>query len=233
MKKYLAALIVILICMFVPMHTWASQSAIETTVPTTHTVAIEAEHASALYVEGDKGLSSAYPVPRFSTPQFKITAEDGYTIKSVLLNGVDVTKEIKKDILKLSEVCENQVIEIETEAISQETPQTPQYSEDVEETVQNQETKEQLPETKPSKAENETNGSNTEKEQEATGNTQEEADTENLEEPEEIGQTTSEGSPSPDLEENTKHSNFPWIALLLPAGAFAGIIFFIIKKKKR
>ena len=55
MKKYLAVLIAISIWLVMPMHTRASQSAIETTVPSTHTVAIEAEHASALYVSGDKG----------------------------------------------------------------------------------------------------------------------------------------------------------------------------------
>ena len=70
MKKYLAVLIAISIWLVMPMHTRASQSAIETTVPSTHTVAIEAEHASALYVSGDKGLSDAYAVPRFSKPQF-------------------------------------------------------------------------------------------------------------------------------------------------------------------
>ena len=213
--------------MFIPMHTRASQSVIETTVPTTHTVAIEAEHASVLYVEGDKGISDAYPVPRFSDPQFKITAEDGYIIKRVLLNGTDVTKEIKKDILKLSEVSENQVIKIETEAISQETPQTPQNSVDVEETVHNQETGEQLPETKPPKAENESDGSDTEKEQEATGSTQEVTDTEGQQEQEEIGQTTSGEV------ENTKHFNFLWIVLPLSAGIFAGSIYLIIMRKNK
>lgn len=94
---------------------------IDTIVPTTNTVAIEAEHASALYVEGDKGLSDAYPVPRFSNPQFKITAEAGYIITRVLLNGTDVTNELINDTLMLSGVCENQVIKIETEAIPKET----------------------------------------------------------------------------------------------------------------
>lgn len=163
MKKILTVLIAITICLLVPIHTPASQSEGETTdstthtvviqaiVPTTHTVAIEAEHASALYVEGDKGLSDAYPVPRFSNPQFKFTAEEGYIIKRVLLNGTDVTKEIDNGILKLSEVCENQIIKIETEAIQQET-------------------EEELSETKPSTAENETDESGTENQQEQEEN---------------------------------------------------------------
>ena len=120
MKKYLAVFITILICLHLPMQIRASQSEIGTTVPETHTVSIEAEHASAQYMEGDKGISDAYPVPRFSKPEFKITAKNGYEIKRVLLNGNDVTKNVEKGILKLSEVCENQVIRIETEAVAPE-----------------------------------------------------------------------------------------------------------------
>ena len=70
MKKYLAVFIMILICLHLPMQIRASQSEIGTTVPETHTVSIEAEHASAQYMEGDKGISDAYPVPRFSKPEF-------------------------------------------------------------------------------------------------------------------------------------------------------------------
>ena len=55
MKKYLAVFIMILICLLLPMQIRASQSEIGTTVPETHTVSIEAEHASAQYMEGDKG----------------------------------------------------------------------------------------------------------------------------------------------------------------------------------
>ncbi len=121
-----------------PMSTTASQGAdkvpaptthtivIDTTVPDVHTVAIDAEHASALYVESDRGISDAYPVPRFSTPQFKFTAEDGYIITHIFLNGTDVTDSIKDDTLLLSEVRENQVIKIETEEIPQESIETPE-----------------------------------------------------------------------------------------------------------
>ena len=129
MKKYLAVFIMILICLHLPMQIRASQSEIGTTVPETHTVSIEAEHASAQYMEGDKGISDAYPVPRFSKPEFKITAKDGYEIKRVLLNDNDVTKNVEKGILKLSEVCENQVIRIETEAVA---PEDAEYTETTE-----------------------------------------------------------------------------------------------------
>lgn len=227
MKKFLTVLIAITICLLVPIHTPASQSEGETTdstthtvviqtiVPTTHTVAIEAEHASALYVEGDKGLSDAYPVPRFSNPQFKFTAEEGYIIKRVLLNGTDVTKEIDNGILKLSEVCENQIIKIETEAIPQETVQnqeageenqetgeeTEENQETEEETEQTQETEEELSETKPSPAENESDESGTENQQEQ--------------------------------EENAKHFNFWWIVLIVLTVGIITLIIILIKRRKK
>lgn len=257
MKKYLAVLTAISIFLFVPMYTRASQSSLETTVPSTHTVTIEAEHASVLYVDGDKGLSSAYPVPRFSNPSFQITAEEGYTIKRVFLNGTDVTKEVKKDILKLSEVCENQVIKIETEAISQEPsqepsrepqpsqePQAPQESQpsqdsgNVEETVQKQETEKQetgkqLPGTDSSKTENESDGSDAEKEQEASDNTQEVTNTEDPQEQEESGQTTSGDEMPQNLPEKEKRFNLWWSILALPTtGVIAGGIFFIKRRKR-
>ena len=227
MKKYLAGLIVISLCMLVPMYARASQGSLETKVPSTHTVAIEAEHASALYIEGDKGLSSAYPVPRFSSPQFKITVEDGYVIKRVLLNGEDVTKKIKKDILKISEVCENQVIRIETEAISQETsedsqtPQATQTSEEVKETVQKQDTGEQMPGTEPSKTENESDGSSAENESDGSGTEKEQ---------EEIEQTTSGDETPQNLPENERH--FIGWAVLLPAASISAGFIFLIKKRK-
>ena len=107
---------------------------INTMIPATNTIVIDAEHASAQYVEGNKGLSDSYPVPRFSNPQFKITAEAGYIITRVLLNGTDVTNELINDTLMLSGVCENQVIKIETEAIPKETEETTE--EETEETTE-------------------------------------------------------------------------------------------------
>ena len=59
MKKYLAVLAAISVFLVTSLHALASKSEIETTVPSTHTVSIHAEHAEALYSQGDKGLSEA------------------------------------------------------------------------------------------------------------------------------------------------------------------------------
>lgn len=59
----------------------------------------------------------AYSVLRFSEPEFQIRAEDGWKISRVLLNGTDVTSQMKDGILKLAAVREDQVITIETTEI--------------------------------------------------------------------------------------------------------------------
>lgn len=59
----------------------------------------------------------AYSVLRFSEPEFQIRAEDGWKISRVLLNGTDVTSQMKDGILKLGAVREDQVITIETTEI--------------------------------------------------------------------------------------------------------------------
>lgn len=73
---------------------------IQTTVPTEHSITIEAEHASALYLEGTRGESDAYVVPRFSEPSFQLSVEKGWTLERVLLNDQDVTNQITQGILK-------------------------------------------------------------------------------------------------------------------------------------
>lgn len=97
---------------------------IGTTVPTEHSVSIEAEHAFALYTEGSKGQSAAYLVPRFSEPQFTLQAEDGYRITRVLVNDRDVTAQVTDGVLKLSSVKADVTITIVTEADTKE-PERP------------------------------------------------------------------------------------------------------------
>lgn len=117
MRKYILMISAIFLCLILPGSVRAAQSEIGTTVPTTHSVSIEAEHASALYLQGTKGESDTYTVPRFSEPEFRLSVEDGYQMGRILLNGTDVTAQVKDGVLKLSEVYEDQVITIETKEI--------------------------------------------------------------------------------------------------------------------
>ena len=135
MKKYIALLAAVCSFLLLPLSVLASQNqsgTIGTTVPTEHTVTIEAEHAFALYTEGSKGQSAAYLVPRFSEPEFELSVEDGYSITRVLVNGQDVTTQVTDGILKLSSVNKDQTITIET----QKNTEQPEKPEDPKETEQ-------------------------------------------------------------------------------------------------
>lgn len=94
-------------------------STIGTTVPDKHSVSIQADHASALYLEGTKGESDAYVVPRLSEPSFQLSVEQGWALERILLNGQDVTDQVKQGILKLPPVCSDQVITLETKSTAQ------------------------------------------------------------------------------------------------------------------
>lgn len=123
MKKFIAMFTAVLSFLLLSVPVTAAQGQngnIGTTVPTEHSVSIEAEHAFALYTEGSKGQSAAYLVPRFSEPQFTLQAEDGYRITRVLVNDRDVTAQVTDGVLKLSSVKADVTITIVTEADTKE-----------------------------------------------------------------------------------------------------------------
>lgn len=242
MKKYLAVFIMILICLLLPMQIRASQSEIGTTVPETHTVSIEAEHASAQYMEGDKGISDAYPVPRFSKPEFKITAKDGYEIKRVLLNGKDVTKRLKSGTLKLSKVYENQVITIETKAASQKDPQITQKPQSTQ--------KPQAPQSQTQQTSQAPEKQNTVKNAEQiqetteTGDQEQQDTTETTDQAQESGNEMSESISQGEMdamdgantenepEVSARHFSFWWILLLLLTAGIIIWLIIVLKKRK-
>ena len=131
MKKFIAMFTAVLSLLLLSVPVTAAQGQngnIGTTVPTEHSVSIEAEHAFALYTEGSKGQSAAYLVPRFSEPQFTLQAEDGYRITRVLVNDRDVTAQVTDGVLKLSSVKADVTITIVTEADT-EVPENPKDTE--------------------------------------------------------------------------------------------------------
>lgn len=239
MKKYLAVFIMILICLLLPMQIRASQSEIGTTVPETHTVSIEAEHASAQYMEGDKGISDAYPVPRFSKPEFKITAKDGYEIKRVLLNGKDVTKRLKSGTLKLSKVYENQVIRIETEAVAPEDAESSQKPQ----STQKPQSQTQQTSQAPEKQNTVKNAEQKQKTTETTGQEQQDT-TETIgqaqESENEMSESISQGemdamdgaNTENEPEVSARHFSFWWILLLLLTAGIIIWLIIVLKKRK-
>lgn len=56
-----------------------------------------------------------YAVEHFSSPQFQIQPKKGWKITAVLVNGEDVTDQLKDGMLTLPEVYEDQLLVVETE----------------------------------------------------------------------------------------------------------------------
>ena len=129
MKKAAIILMWICLCLSIPVAAEAAQtgtssvtqqSTINTTVPDTHMVTIRSEHAQVSYQheEGDDEETQetvTYAVERFSSPQFQIQPKKGWKITAVLVNGEDVTDQLKDGMLTLPEVYEDQQIVVETE----------------------------------------------------------------------------------------------------------------------
>ncbi len=116
MKKYSFVFLAICICLLTPAKIWAagSNSEIGTSVPTTHTIVFESEHASVEYMDStQEGSSTAYPVPRFSEPSFKIQTDTCWSVKKVLLDEADITSRMTEDgVLTLDRVSKDQTITI-------------------------------------------------------------------------------------------------------------------------
>ena len=118
MKKAAIILMGICLCLSIPVAAEAAQtgtssvtqqSTINTTVPDTHMVTIRSEHAQVSYQheEGDDEETQetvTYAVERFSSPQFQIRPKKGWKITAVLVNGEDVTDQLKDGMLTLPEV---------------------------------------------------------------------------------------------------------------------------------
>ena len=85
---------------------------ISVTVPDSHKITVTAENAKVFY-EGVSG--EEFIVERLSEPRLLIRAESGKVIKSVMINGEDVTEELHGGYLDLDAVYEDKEITVITE----------------------------------------------------------------------------------------------------------------------
>jgi len=119
MKKLTALLLCFLLLCTCSVTAFAAEpeaektnTVISVTVPDSHKITVTAENAKVFY-EGVSGDS--FTVERLSTPRLLIRAESGKVIKTVMLNGVDVTAELHGGYLDLTPVYEDKVITVTTE----------------------------------------------------------------------------------------------------------------------
>ena len=89
-----------------------ANTVISVTVPDSHKITVTAENAKVFY-EGVSGDS--FTVERLSTPRLLIRAESGKVIKTVMLNGEDVTAELHGGYLDLDAVYEDKEITVTAE----------------------------------------------------------------------------------------------------------------------
>ena len=75
-----------------------SQSTISTTVPDSHNIRVEKNHADVV-IEGEEdqteGNIDNFVVDRFAEPKLRITPEKGWKVSKILLNGEDVTEQFQ------------------------------------------------------------------------------------------------------------------------------------------
>lgn len=94
-----------------------SQSTISTTVPDSHNIRVEKNHADVV-IEGEEdqieGNIDNFVVDRFAEPKIQIAPEEGWKVSKILLNGEDVTEQFQDGYLTLEEVCEDLTLVIET-----------------------------------------------------------------------------------------------------------------------
>ena len=89
-----------------------TNTVISVTVPDSHKITVTAENAKVFY-EGVSG--EEFIVERLNEPRLLIRAESGKVIKSVMMNGEDVTEELHGGYLDLAPIYEDKVITVTTE----------------------------------------------------------------------------------------------------------------------
>ena len=119
MKKITALLLCFLLLCTCSVTAFAAESEDEITtavitiiVPDSHKITVTAENATVFY-EGVSG--EEFIVERLSEPRLLIRAERGKVIKSVMINGDDVTEELHGGYLDLGAVYEDKEITVITE----------------------------------------------------------------------------------------------------------------------
>ena len=119
MKKITALLLCFLLLCTCSVTAFAAEpeaeetnTVISVTVPDSHKITVTAENAKVFY-EGVIGQE--FTVERLSTPRLLIRAESGKVIKTVMLNGEDVTAELHGGYLDLAPVYEDKVLTVTTE----------------------------------------------------------------------------------------------------------------------
>ena len=117
-------LFLVLIVALLPVSVWAQETTLTTTVPAVHTLYIALNGNGQIVVDGVPYEQTAdIQIKRHSTPEISVIPDSGWKLKSVSLNGQNVTEEFQSGVFTFSEMREDLELTVVFEAQSS-TPQT-------------------------------------------------------------------------------------------------------------
>lgn len=111
LKKSAALLLSLWMIFSMSITVFAQETTITTTVPASHTITVSADGAE-VFCNGRPG--SQFTVDRLSEPVLLIRAASGKEITRILLNGEDITTEVKGGYYTLAPVYEDQTLTVVT-----------------------------------------------------------------------------------------------------------------------
>lgn len=118
MKKIASLLLCLCLVFFLPTVAFAQtaessgDAVISASVPETHKITVYDDGADVMF-NGE--MQDSFTVERLSEPTVIIRAESGKSVKQVLLNGVDITSQIKGGYYTLEPVYEDKTLTVITE----------------------------------------------------------------------------------------------------------------------
>ena len=117
-------LFLVLIVALLPVSVWAQETTLTTTVPSVHTLRIALNGNGQIVVDGVPYKQTAsLQIKRHSTPEISVIPDSGWKLKSVMLDGQDITEEFQDGAFAFSETREDLKLTVVFEAQSS-TPQT-------------------------------------------------------------------------------------------------------------
>lgn len=111
MKKIMAVMVSFFFLCSTCVTAFAGNITITAKVPRSHTITVDADGAE-VFCDGAAG--SSFTVERLSEPKLLIRAESGREITEILLNGENITKQVRGGYYTLEPVYEDQMLTVVT-----------------------------------------------------------------------------------------------------------------------
>lgn len=117
-------LFLVLIVALAPISAWAQETTLTANVPSVHTLHIELTGSGKIAVDGVPYERAAdIQIKRHSTPDILINPDNGWKIKSVFLEGQNISDRIQNGTFLFPEICDDMELIVVFEAQSN-NPQT-------------------------------------------------------------------------------------------------------------